>query len=126
GVPAMAAYTTSKFGLLGLSEVLRTELERFGIGVTAVCPGVIKTGIYDSTKLKGFTREAANTIGRMGITPERAAKKIVRAVRKNRAVLMTDLAKVIYNIKRVSPALSRQLNRMIFKQMLKGKENSGL
>ena len=39
----LAAYTTTKFGVLGLSEALRDELHRHGIGVTAVCPGIINT-----------------------------------------------------------------------------------
>lgn len=32
-------YTTSKFAVVGLSKALRWELERFGIGVSVLCPG---------------------------------------------------------------------------------------
>ena len=37
----LSAYTTTKYAVLGLSEALRMELAPHGIGVTAVCPGII-------------------------------------------------------------------------------------
>jgi NAD(P)-dependent dehydrogenase (short-subunit alcohol dehydrogenase family) len=42
-------YNTSKFGVVGLSEALRLELERFGIGVSVLCPGPVATGIIQNT-----------------------------------------------------------------------------
>ena len=39
GLPWHAAYSASKFGLRGVSEVLRFDLRRHGIGVSLVCPG---------------------------------------------------------------------------------------
>jgi NAD(P)-dependent dehydrogenase (short-subunit alcohol dehydrogenase family) len=56
---ALAAYCTTKFGVLGLSEALREELHRHGIGVTAICPGIINTNITRTSPLRG----AANTPG---------------------------------------------------------------
>ena len=41
----LAAYSTTKFAVVGLSEALRNELRRYGIGVTAVCPGFVATRI---------------------------------------------------------------------------------
>src|SRR5215468_130228 len=41
----LAAYATTKFGVVGLSEALRDELVPYGIGVTAVCPGLVNTAI---------------------------------------------------------------------------------
>ena len=54
GQPANGAYGASKFGIVGLSESLRAELERFGIGVTVVCPGIVQTNIFKAVKVKGF------------------------------------------------------------------------
>jgi NAD(P)-dependent dehydrogenase (short-subunit alcohol dehydrogenase family) len=45
GMPWHAAYSASKFGLRGVSEVLRFDLRRHGIGVSLVCPGGVDTGL---------------------------------------------------------------------------------
>ena len=38
-----AAYQTSKFALVGLSAALRAEYAGTGLGVTALCPGFVRT-----------------------------------------------------------------------------------
>lgn len=43
-------YTTTKFAIVGLSEVLRSELEPHGIGVSILCPGPFDTGIWGSDR----------------------------------------------------------------------------
>ncbi|UYM03704.1 SDR family oxidoreductase [Solicola gregarius] len=43
GLPWHAAYSAAKFGLRGVSEVLRFDLARHGIDVTLVCPGAVDT-----------------------------------------------------------------------------------
>ncbi|MCW2770939.1 MAG: short chain dehydrogenase, partial [Aeromicrobium sp.] len=43
GLPLHAPYSAAKFGLRGVSEVLRFDLEQHGIGVTLVCPGAVRT-----------------------------------------------------------------------------------
>jgi len=123
GLPANSAYTASKFGLVGLSEVMQTELERYGIGVTAVCPAVVRTNIFESTKVKGFKKDVTTPPPFMRMTPDRAAKLIVKAVKRNQALLViTAFAKITYNIKRLSPALARLVARGMLKELLKKKE----
>jgi len=122
GAPAVGAYTASKFALVGLTEVLRTELERFGIGVTAVCPGLVRTPILESIRLKGFSEKAKKFPDIISVSPERAANKIVRAVERNQAVLVfTFYAVAAYYIRRLSPELGRKIARMMFAQILKYK-----
>lgn len=41
------AYTAAKFGVMGLSEVLREEVREWGIKVTEVLPGMVATGMTD-------------------------------------------------------------------------------
>jgi len=41
-----APYTTTKFAVAGLSEVLRAELAEYSIGVSVLCPGPFRTGIW--------------------------------------------------------------------------------
>ena len=51
--PTLAAYSSTKFAVLGLSEALRIELRPHGVGVTAVCPGLINTPITRTSRLRG-------------------------------------------------------------------------
>jgi len=56
-VPGLSVYTTTKFAVVGLSEVMRVDLAGKGIGVSVLCPGVVRTNIFDS----GRNRPAALT-----------------------------------------------------------------
>ncbi len=43
-VPHLAPYVAAKFALTGFSETLHAELARYGVRVTTVCPGLMRTG----------------------------------------------------------------------------------
>lgn len=45
-------YSAAKFGLAGFTQALRTEAKKYGIRVTSVHPGGIKTALYDNLKQK--------------------------------------------------------------------------
>lgn len=47
-VPGLSVYNTSKFAVVGLSEAMRADLTAKGIGVSVLCPGVVRTNIFDS------------------------------------------------------------------------------
>jgi len=55
GFPLNSAYQSSKFALEGLSESMRYELERFGINIILVEPGVIKTNFFENIKVNENT-----------------------------------------------------------------------
>jgi len=48
GVPGLAVYNTSKFAVVGLSEAMKIDLAPHGIGVSVLCPGVVRTNIFHS------------------------------------------------------------------------------
>lgn len=83
--PLLGAYAASKFGLLGLTDALRTELSRAGIRVILVEPGVVATPIWDrgratgETILAGLPQEATDRYGglvrRVSANAARAAGK---------------------------------------------------
>lgn len=50
GFALASAYVASKFAVEGLTESLRHELRQFGIRVTAVEPGVVRTGFHGNIK----------------------------------------------------------------------------
>jgi NAD(P)-dependent dehydrogenase (short-subunit alcohol dehydrogenase family) len=114
----LAAYSTTKFAVVGLSEALRDELAPHGIGVTAVCPGLINTPITRSARLLGpdATPEARQQMialyERRNYGPERVAEGILRAVQRNRAVApISPEAWGLYLLKRLAPGLLRWLQR---------------
>jgi NAD(P)-dependent dehydrogenase (short-subunit alcohol dehydrogenase family) len=54
GIPWHAPYSASKFGVRGISEVLRFDLRRHGIGVSLICPGAVATALTDNLEIAGI------------------------------------------------------------------------
>jgi NAD(P)-dependent dehydrogenase (short-subunit alcohol dehydrogenase family) len=111
--PALLAYTATKFAVLGLSEALREELRPHGIGVTAICPGIINTPITTNARARGAAsdpkvRERVVALYRKrNYGPDRVARNILKAVERNRAVApVAAEAWIAYAMKRVSPRLA--------------------
>src|SRR2546425_157820 len=55
GLPGMAAYTASKFGMLGLADCLRHEGRPYNIRTTAICPGWVNTAMAAGTDIPAET-----------------------------------------------------------------------
>jgi NAD(P)-dependent dehydrogenase (short-subunit alcohol dehydrogenase family) len=119
GGPGLSAYTTTKFGLVGLSEVLQHEVARFGVGVTVVCPGFVRTNIFDTTETRGLKEEIrGDDLPRwLGITKEACARDILKAVQKGKPLIIPGPEmKVIYALKRFAPFLYRGVARVMGKR----------
>jgi NAD(P)-dependent dehydrogenase (short-subunit alcohol dehydrogenase family) len=86
-VPHLAPYCASKFALEGLSDAVRAELDQYGIRVTTVAPGLMRTGSPVNAQFKGQHEveyawfKMASSIPGLTIAAERAARKIVEACR---------------------------------------------
>jgi NAD(P)-dependent dehydrogenase (short-subunit alcohol dehydrogenase family)/pimeloyl-ACP methyl ester carboxylesterase len=115
------AYATTKAAVLMLSECLRAELEREGIGVTAVCPGFIDTDISKTTIHVGVDETKANELRahqielyrRRGYGPEKVAKQIVAAVAADKPIaVITPEAKLLRTVNRFAPALGRRIAKL--------------
>ncbi len=48
--PDMGPYCVAKYGVVALAECLRMDLKRFNIGVTVLCPMVVKTRIFEAER----------------------------------------------------------------------------
>lgn len=104
--PYATAYHTSKFGLIGYTSALRSELGVRGLGVTAVCPGFVRTNLYaDGTS--GFPGRSIPEPPRWaGCEPEAVASATLRGIQKNRRlVLVTPLARLLYTLQCYAPWL---------------------
>jgi NAD(P)-dependent dehydrogenase (short-subunit alcohol dehydrogenase family) len=121
----LPAYTTTKFAVIGLSESLREELAPHRIGVTAICPGIINTGIVQASRLRGTQATDASRaemqrgFARRNYTPERVAENVLRAIQRNRAVApISPEAWVFYYAKRFAPGAVRWLSAELKKRQL--------
>lgn len=84
------AYVTTKAAVLALSQCLRADWAASGVGVTAICPGVINTPILDGTRFLGGqadTVDRTRKAFRRGHPPELVARDVVVAIRKDKAVV---------------------------------------
>lgn len=96
GLPWHAAYSASKFGLRGISEVLRFDLERHGIGVSLVCPGGVRTGLVNTIQILGVDmtgrrgEKMRDAFERHAVAPEQAARAIVKGIRRNQYLVFTS------------------------------------
>jgi NAD(P)-dependent dehydrogenase (short-subunit alcohol dehydrogenase family) len=86
-VPHMAPYTASKFALVGLSDAVRAELDQYGIRVTTVSPGLMRTGSPMNAWVKG-QHEAeyawfsiSDSTPGLSMSAERSAHQIIEACR---------------------------------------------
>jgi NAD(P)-dependent dehydrogenase (short-subunit alcohol dehydrogenase family) len=86
-VPHLGPYCASKFALVGLSDAARAELDQYGIRVTTVSPGLMRTGSPINADIKG-QHEAeyawfaiCDALPGLSISAERAARQIIEACR---------------------------------------------
>ncbi|HYC82891.1 MAG TPA: SDR family oxidoreductase [Solirubrobacterales bacterium] len=96
GLPWHAAYSAAKFGLRGVSEVLRFDLRRHRIGVSLVCPGGVATPLVESARIRGVDPEAPelrklrDRFARHAVSPERVAEKILAGIERDRYLVFTS------------------------------------
>ena len=73
--PKLGAYTASKFGVVGMSEVLHAEMSRHGVGVSILCPGLVDTNLGPGMD--------------DGIDPAIVGRAVVDAIRANDLYVIT-------------------------------------
>ena len=110
---SMAAYCSSKAAVIMFSQCLRAELSPSGVGVSAVCPGVIDTPIATNTRLVGELSDERGALERgfsHGHSPDVVARAVLGAVEHDREVVPVGLeASVAYRVLRFAPSPVRQL-----------------
>ena len=101
GSGAPGIYNTSKFAVRGLSYSLRHSMFQYGVGVSVVHPGLVKSYIYASDDiraddLKGAMKpvdhhavERLAGIHEFGMEPDVIGARIIEGIRENRANIFT-------------------------------------
>jgi short-subunit dehydrogenase len=82
--PGMAVYFATKAYVLSLSEALHEEVRRFGVRVTALCPGPTRT---EFGEVAGFGGN--RTVDRLSMDADEVVRKGLRALDRNKAVAIT-------------------------------------
>jgi len=87
--PLNAPYCTAKHAVVGLSLSLRLEGADLGVKVSAVCPGYVRTQVFESTVMVNLPQELAGRApGRTKmVEPAQAARAILDGVARNRALI---------------------------------------
>jgi short-subunit dehydrogenase len=107
GIPARSDYSASKFAVQGFSEALRAELDKDGIDVIVICPGLTQTNFSQNM----LERKARLPLDHLrGMTAEEVARKTLRAVEKGKhEVVFTFQGKMITLINRFLPRLADRI-----------------
>lgn len=127
-MPMLGAYTATKFAVVGLSEVLARELEPHGIGVSAICPGLISTNIVRSMSLTGADAAQGERLRALyqrsmarGASTDLVARAVVRAIEQRQGVVaVTAAARVMAIMHRVAPATLPRLLQAAFTRSKRG------
>ncbi|CAM3328310.1 SDR family NAD(P)-dependent oxidoreductase [Deinococcus saxicola] len=111
-VPHLAPYSVSKFALTGIGQALRAELAGDGIGVTTVCPTVMRTGSPRQAEVKGQYRQeyalfaTVDNFPLISLDADVAARRMVDALVRGDAEAMVGGSAVLL---RYAQALAPQL-----------------
>ncbi len=91
GMPGISAYGTAKAGVVALSEHLHTELRACGVGVSVICPAFVQTNLLDEFRASdpSYRQRVERWMKQSGVTADDVANDVMRAVRKNRFLVLT-------------------------------------
>jgi len=110
----ITSYVTTKHAVVGLSLALRSEAVSRGVGVLVVCPSAVETPILDKGAIGGFVGRNYFLQGqgvRTAYDPDRLARDTLRAIEKNKAILVKPrLAHAQWLLARLSPTLMQRMS----------------
>lgn len=132
--PVPGIYNCAKFAVRGLSESLRYSLAPHGIGVSALCPGLVKSQIFASDDVrpdalgargkpvdKAFNEQLAK-VHEVGMEPDEVAEKTIDAIRANQFYIFThpefkdELREVFSEVMADFPSGEAPVARMAFER----------
>lgn len=119
-IPAMSAYSASKAGVVALSEAIAAECPRGRPGVTVVCPGFFRSGLLDTWHFTSHKAagEARRRMEATRWTSDRVARRVLRAVHRNRRYVVVGLrARWLWRLKRLAPRAVTSLLRLAYRRL---------
>lgn len=114
--PHLLPYTVGKYALSGFSEGITAELSKYGIRVTSVYPGLMRTGSPRNVDVKGQHEKEyawfkiADSLPGLSMNAEKAASTIIEAMQYGRKVLKLSLpAKIAIAMEGLAPGATLSL-----------------
>jgi len=125
GVFGFTGYTAAKFGVIGFSEALRSELKPLGIRVSVLCPPDTDTpGFHEENRTKPEETKRISANAKL-MQPEQVARALIRGLRKNRFMIIPGFdGKFTYYAKRLLPSLVAAVMDRDVKKVQKAKKKS--
>jgi len=97
-----APYPATKCAVVGMSEGLAVDVKPFGIGVSILCPGIVRTNILESARNRPQRYGPATPVDttnphyawfaervRTGMDPAEVARRVLAAVRDDELYVFT-------------------------------------
>lgn len=118
GLIGYAAYASAKFGMVGLSEALRSELKQYNIHVASLCPPQVDTPLLRETdQYKPPEVKAINNNAGV-LTPAQVAKEVIRGMRRKDAIIIPGRkARLFYLFHRLFPGLRERLTDRVIRRV---------
>jgi short-subunit dehydrogenase len=94
----LGVYTASKFAVVGLTESLRLELADSAIGVSVLCPGIVKTALLETSQRHRPERHGTGTaelsegmeaVIEIGSDPALVGDRVVEAIKAEEFYIFT-------------------------------------
>lgn len=105
GVFGYTAYGASKFAVIGFSEALRSELRRFDITVSVLCPPDTDTPqLVEDNRTKPPETKAVSGNAKC-MQPYEVARVMIRGMEKGRFMIAPGSGRMVYHLKRLLPGL---------------------
>jgi len=103
--PTTSAYAMSKFAVRALADAMRPELKRYGIAVTLISPGFVRSDIRVTDNRGQLNTQAKDPVPDwLQMPTEKAARKIVRAILcRRRERILTGHGHVAVWLQRLCP-----------------------
>ncbi|MGO8879635.1 MAG: SDR family NAD(P)-dependent oxidoreductase [Desulfomonilaceae bacterium] len=118
--PTTVSYVMSKFAVMGLSQGMWVEGADLGVKVSAVCPGFVRTSIFDvspviNMKREDWMKEGVSIWERFSVSSGECARKILKGVERNKPIItVSPIARVMWWLARVSPTFLMNFARKDF------------
>lgn len=111
-VPHLVPYSCAKFAAVALSEGLRAEMAQYGIQVTTIAPGLMRTGSHLKAEFKGQHESEAAWFSLSATAPlismkaTRCARQIVAAIRRGKSEkILSTQASIMARLNGIFPGL---------------------
>jgi short-subunit dehydrogenase len=114
GFPLRSAYAASKHALHGFFESLYLENAKYGIGITMVCPGRVKTDVSkNALRGDGSAHGVMDPGQSKGMTVEECAERYLKGIEQNKKEVYMGRESMMIYLKRYLPALFYRIARKV-------------